>query len=180
MKIFLGIFIYILKHLLSLISKHNMSVLVSSKSTRVQQECDNIQHILKVFEKASGQCINVNKLVVLFSSNTSMGKRRKIMDYISITRILEKDKYLGMPIMVGRAKRKKFQSLKDRLWQKINGWSSKLLFCAGKAILIQVVAQAIPIYAMSCFTFSKAFVHDLNMLIARFWWGNSMDKRRIH
>ena len=36
-KIFLGIFIYILKHLLSLISKHNMSVLVSSKSTKVQQ-----------------------------------------------------------------------------------------------------------------------------------------------
>ena len=34
-KIFLGIFIYILKHLLSLISKHNMSVLVSSISTRV-------------------------------------------------------------------------------------------------------------------------------------------------
>ena len=36
-KIFLGIFIYILKHSLNLISKHNMSVLVSSKSTRVQQ-----------------------------------------------------------------------------------------------------------------------------------------------
>ena len=36
-KIFLSIFIYILKHLLSLISKHNMSVLVSSKSTRLQQ-----------------------------------------------------------------------------------------------------------------------------------------------
>ena len=35
-KICLGIFIYILKHLLSLISKHNMSVLVSSKSIRVQ------------------------------------------------------------------------------------------------------------------------------------------------
>ena len=38
-KIFLGIFIYILKHLFSLISKHNMSVLVSSKSTRVQHDC---------------------------------------------------------------------------------------------------------------------------------------------
>ena len=35
-KIFSGIFIYILKHLLSLISKHNMSVLLSSKSTSVQ------------------------------------------------------------------------------------------------------------------------------------------------
>ena len=33
MKIFLGIFIFILKHLLSLISKYNMSVLVSLKST---------------------------------------------------------------------------------------------------------------------------------------------------
>ena len=36
-KIFFGIFIYILKHLFSLIRKHNMSVLVSSKSTKVQQ-----------------------------------------------------------------------------------------------------------------------------------------------
>ena len=36
-KIFLGIFIYILKHLLSLISKHNMSIFVSSKSARIQQ-----------------------------------------------------------------------------------------------------------------------------------------------
>ena len=39
MKIFLGIFVCILKHLLSLINKHNMSVLISSKSTRFQQRC---------------------------------------------------------------------------------------------------------------------------------------------
>ena len=47
-KIFLGIFIYILKHLLSLISKHNMSVLVSSKSTRVQQVPDLYRTRLKI------------------------------------------------------------------------------------------------------------------------------------
>ena len=40
-KIFLGICIYILKHLLSLISKHNMSVLVSSKSTSIQHKCQS-------------------------------------------------------------------------------------------------------------------------------------------
>ena len=45
-KIFLGIFIYILKHLLSLISKHNMSVLVSSKSTRVQQSLFFMDRVL--------------------------------------------------------------------------------------------------------------------------------------
>ena len=52
-KIFLGIFIYILKHLFSLISKHNMSVLVSSKSTRVQQsyrpssKCQNLKSTME-------------------------------------------------------------------------------------------------------------------------------------
>ena len=78
--------------------------------------------------------------------------------------------------MVGRTKRKEFQFLKDRLWQRLNGWSNKLLSCAGKATLIQAVALVIPIYALSCFKFPRGFVQNLNMMIARFWWGDRLDK----
>ena len=54
--------------------------------------------------------------------------------------MLIKDRYLGLLIMVGKAKRKEFQSIKDRLWKRLKGWQGKLLFGAGKVTLIQSVA----------------------------------------
>ncbi|OMP02012.1 reverse transcriptase [Corchorus capsularis] len=41
-----------------------------------------------------------------------------------------------------------------------------------KTVMIQVVAQAIPVYLMSVFLFPKSFVQELNAMIARFWWGS--------
>ena len=33
---------------------------------------------------------------------------------------------------------------------------------------------------MSCFKFPKGFVNDLNMIIAKFWWGGGKEKKGIH
>ena len=46
--------------------------------------------------------------------------------------------------------------------------------------MIQVVRQSISLYAMSCFKLLRGFIHELNMMMAGFWWGNMGDKRRIH
>ena len=102
-----------------------------------------------------------------------------VTNYLGVTKSLHNDKYLGLPVMVGRSKRE-FSKLKDRMWQRLQGWRSKLLSNAGKATLIQAMVQAIPIFAMRCFKFPKSFVHELNMLMARFWWGNGENRRRIH
>ena len=51
----------------------------------------------------------------------------------------------------------------------VSGWQGKLVSSAGKATLIQLVAQAVPLYAMSCLKFPKTFVNDLNIIIAKFW-----------
>ena len=45
-------------------------------------------------------------------------------------------KYLGLPSMVGRSKKATFNFIKDRVWQKINSWSSKCLSKAGREIMI--------------------------------------------
>ena len=45
---------------------------------------------------------------------------------------------------MGKSKTKAFEYLKDRVWQRIQGWKEKLLSKAGKEILIKAVAQAIP------------------------------------
>ena len=102
------------------------------------------------------------------------------MANLGISKMLAKEKYLGLPIMVGKAKKREFQIIKDRLWKRLRGWQGKLLSSAGKATLIQSVAQAVPLYAMSCFKFPKSFVNDLNVIIAKFWWGGGKEKRGIH
>lgn len=44
-----------------------------------------------------------------------------------------------------------FKYLKDILWGKVKGWIEKMISAAGREILIKSVAQAVPVYSMSCF-----------------------------
>ncbi|OMO96348.1 reverse transcriptase [Corchorus capsularis] len=144
------------------------------------EECEALLDILTKFEKASGQKINIDKSAVLFSSNTPDCILDSIMRRIGVQKILARDKYLGAPIMIGRNKKIELQMLKDRLWKRIQGWQGRLFSITGKVVMIQVVAQAIPTYLMSCFKFPKTFVQELNSIIAKFWWGSTDSRRRIH
>ncbi|OMO96147.1 reverse transcriptase [Corchorus capsularis] len=73
-------------------------------------ECEVLSRVLKRFELASGQLINVDKSTVLFSSNTPDSIRASIMQYLGIHKILTRDKYLGMPIMIGKSKRAELEA----------------------------------------------------------------------
>ncbi|XP_062019515.1 uncharacterized protein LOC133736097 [Rosa rugosa] len=84
------------------------------------------------------------------------------------------------PTYVGRKKTATFEYIKERLGEKLKLWQGKLLSGAGKDILIRVVAQALPNYAMSVFQLTKKICEDLEQMCARFWWGSSSDKRKIH
>ena len=92
------------------------------------------------------------------------------MSILDISRSLEHDAYLGLPLMIGRSRTKDFRYIKDRLWSRIQNWNRKLLSQASRGIMIQSVLQAIPIYVMSYFKLPKGFIHELNMLAAEFWW----------
>jgi hypothetical protein len=41
------------------------------------------------------------------------------------------EKYLGMPMYIGKSKRKAFAYIKDKIWKAIQGWLLKLLSRAG-------------------------------------------------
>ena len=72
-------------------------------------------------------------------------------------------KYLGLPPLVGRGKRKAFNRIKDKVGRKIVGWKSKLLSNAGREILIKVVAQATPTYTTKCFQAPRLIVQGLEL-----------------
>ncbi|KAL4606444.1 hypothetical protein ACB092_09G103400 [Castanea dentata] len=66
------------------------------------------------------------------------------------------------------------------VWKKIQGWKGKLLSKAGKEVLIKAVAQSIPTYTMGVFQLPDKLCHELNMMCARFWWGQCGDDKKIH
>jgi hypothetical protein len=82
--------------------------------------------------------------------------------------------------VVGRAKRRAFNEIKDRVWRHLQGWKEKLLSQAGREVLIKAVIQAIPTYAMSCFKFPAGLCEDLCSMANRFWWGQKRGEKNIH
>jgi hypothetical protein len=89
-------------------------------------------------------------------------------------------KYLGQPIITGRAKNQTFSYILDKVWKKLKGWKEKNLSFAGRGILIKAVAQVIPTYLMSNYLLPKSLCHQLESMISRFWWGSNVDKRKVH
>jgi len=87
-------------------------------------------------------------------------------------------KYLGLPSMVGRSKEATFGFIKDRIWHKINSWSSKCLSKAGREVMIKSVLQFIPSYIMSIFFLPNKLVDAIEKMINAFWWGQGGNMRR--
>ena len=139
-----------------------------------------LQDILHTYEECSGQMINKEKSTIMFSTNTVGGKRREVMQALNIQKETMNERYLGLLVFVGRDKKRVFAYLKDRIWQRIQGWKEKMLSKAGKEILIKAVAQAIPTYAMACFDITKSMCEQISKMICRYWWSSQEKVNKIH
>jgi hypothetical protein len=113
-------------------------------------------NILDTYEKSSGQKINSGKTSLFFNPNTKETTQAEITNLLGASSIATTEKYLGLPIFIGKSKNKTFQGLKERVTKKLNGWKEKKLSKTGREILIKAVAQAIPSYTMSCFKLPKS------------------------
>lgn len=85
-------------------------------------------------------------------------------------------KYLGLPSMLGRNKNVVFGYLKEKLIDRIQGWEKKFLSKGGKEILLKIVAQALPNYAMSIFLLSQQVCTELERIMNKFWWKSDAKK----
>ena len=97
------------------------------------------------------------------SSNTKAEDRSMVMQLLSINKNMENEKYLGLPIFVGKNRQRVFRAIKERIKAGISGWNGRLLSQAGRVVLLQSV-----IYIMSCFLLPKSFVHEIYMPMAGF------------
>ena len=138
-----------------------------------------ITTILEKYEKESGQKLNKEKTSLFFSKNTRREVQEAVKDMFGAEIIHQHERYLGLPPLVGRGKKKAFNRIKDQVERKIAGWKGKLLSSAGREILIKAVAQATPTYTMNCFKIPESLCSELNSLISNFWWGQREKERKL-
>lgn len=78
-----------------------------------------INEILQSYANAVGQCINMEKSSVYFSSNTQDRKKEEIMSSLGVKGVKLFELCLGLHTLVRWAKYQTFSFLKDRVWKKL-------------------------------------------------------------
>ena len=84
-------------------------------------DCLKLADTLKIYEQASGQMINLEKSSIVFNNNTSTLDKATVMNILDIHRLLEKERYLGLPLMFGKSKRTEFKAIRERLLAQTQG-----------------------------------------------------------
>lgn len=125
--------------------------------------CASLGKILEQYEAISGQCINLAKSSITFSSKTSGDTKTKVKQALKISQDGGIGKYLGLPEHFGRKKRD----------------TSRFLSGAGKQILLKSILMAMPSCAMSCFKLPSSLCKQIQSVLLRFWWYEKPGKRKM-
>ncbi|XP_058776202.1 uncharacterized protein LOC131650515 [Vicia villosa] len=144
------------------------------------KEAGQILEILQRYQCSSGQMVNLEKSEVSFSRNVCEADANSIRTRMGVKTVANHSKYLGLPVVFGRSKIEVFGMVIDRVWKNLKGWKERFLSRAGKEVLIKAVAQAIPTYIMSCYKLPETTCHEIETLLAKFWWGSRDGERKVH
>jgi hypothetical protein len=137
-----------------------------------------MKNILNVYEAASGQAISLPKSEIFYSRNVSDALKNNITNILIVRAVLGTGKYLGMSSMIGRDITTTFAYIKDRVWNRINSWSSKCLSKAGREVMIKSVLEAIPSDVMSLFHLPTTLITTIERMMNSFWWGHGRTSHR--
>lgn len=144
-----------------------------------QASCHTLASILKQYEEASGQKINLLKSSITFSSKTPIEVRQRVKECLQIQNEGGVGKYLGLPEHFGRRKRDIFASIMDKIRQRSHNWSAKYLSGAGKQVLLKDVLSSMPSYAITCFKLHKSLCKQIQAIFTRFWWDAKPNIRKM-
>ena len=86
-----------------------------------------LQDILDLYEKAFGQQINRGKTTIFYSKSISVERKVELSNFLGVPKVKEYEKYLGLPVVVGRNKRASLNYIKERVWNILQGWKEQLL-----------------------------------------------------
>ncbi|CAA0821530.1 RNA-directed DNA polymerase (reverse transcriptase)-related family protein, partial [Striga hermonthica] len=109
--------------------------------------------LLERYRLFTGQAVNMSKSAIFFSKNTPQPLQQTICSTLNGITSHRSTRYFGLPLRIGKSKKEVFEYLLHSVRGKLQSWKSKLLSPAGEEVLLKSIAQALPIFTMSCFKF---------------------------
>ncbi|XP_019163592.1 PREDICTED: uncharacterized protein LOC109159934 [Ipomoea nil] len=83
------------------------------------EEANSLHTLLRDYEKASGQCINLSKSTMAFSRNTSIYVRDQLSNILGIQHSSSNGNYLGLPMLIGRNRTSILKFIKHRIVNRL-------------------------------------------------------------
>lgn len=139
-----------------------------------------LTQVLKEYEQASGQMVNLNKLAIFFGVLVDQVERTKIKQLTSILGEGGTCNYSGLSECFGGSKIELFGYIQEKLKFRLSEWFARTLSLGGKKVLLKSVTLAMPVYAMSVFRLPKYTCENITKAMAAFWWSSVEHKRKIH
>jgi hypothetical protein len=120
-----------------------------------------VKEVLDIYASSTGQLITPRKCSIMFGEACPLVSRAEVKQVLQIQQETFETKYLGLPTPEGRMNRGKFESLQAKLAKCLVEWDDSHKSQAAKEILIQAIAQSIPVYVMSVFKLPWVYVMSL-------------------
>jgi len=95
-------------------------------------EWRRLLRILGIYEKGSGQKLNMSKTSIFFSRNTSQRRRSEILELSGLLEAHRIDSYLGLPTFVGKSRTQTFKDIIEKVSKRLENWKCSFLSQAGK------------------------------------------------
>ncbi|XP_074298300.1 uncharacterized protein LOC141629152 [Silene latifolia] len=141
---------------------------------------ENLRDLLRCFELASGQMINLDKSFVKFSPNAPPDFKAHMASILRMRTSVCFGNYLGVPVDIPSKKSLLFQPLVDRLTSRILAWSSLHLSQPCKLLIINTIILGSIRFLMASIPFPVGICKKIDSLIAAFWWRKDARHRSIH
>ncbi|KAH9734293.1 putative ribonuclease H protein [Citrus sinensis] len=142
-------------------------------------QVDVLNDVVENFCRSSGAKVSNQKTQVFFSKNVPVTLASGIGKALGFSVTNNLGRYLGMPLLHDRVSKKTYQSIIDKIDQRLSGWAAKHLSLAGRVTLAQSVLQAIPIYAMQTTYLPSSVRIKIDQLCRRFIWSGAGSQRKL-
>jgi hypothetical protein len=135
-----------------------------------------ITDLLECFSLASGLKINLSKSRAFYSSGITHDKINRLTSLSGIRNTSSLEKYLGFPMLKGRAKKSDFIFIIEKMQSRLASWKNKLLNKPGRLALASSILSSIPNYYMQIAWLPQSTCDGIDQLTRNFIWRNANNK----
>ena len=127
-----------------------------------------------------GQMVIFNKSAMTSGKGACKKSCKSIAAILGVRFLIDNEKYLGDPLIIGKNNCKTFEPLINRVKSKVKSWQAPLLSQAGRNTLIKSVASTLPVYTISILRLPKKIAYDLDDTYRKFWCSDPKNKKNFH